>query len=147
MKEKEIYNKKVKEFFDKIGLEKTSSDFTSAVVKRIQLEPGIEKSKVLPGLPYYLIAMLFTSGIIILPFSNYITDFMNNLLNVILNIDYTFISDIIVSTTDRIIEYITTSTALIIFGLSAIIFPALIYIYYSANSWETAGVSLSSLQT
>lgn len=147
MKEKEIYNKKVKEFFDKIGLEKTSSNFTSAVVKRIQLEPGIEKSKVLPGLPYYLIAMLFTSGIIILPFSNYITDFMNNLLNVILNIDYTFISDIIVSTTDRIIEYITTSTALIIFGLSAIIFPALIYIYYSANSWETAGVSLSSLQT
>jgi hypothetical protein len=147
MKEEEIYNKKLKEFFNKVGLEKTSSDFTGAVMKRIQFEPGIEKIKVLPRLPYFLIALLFTSGILILPYGNYIADFLNNLNNMILSVDYSFIYDIIVSTTDTIIEYISSSTGLIILGLSVILFPVLIYINYSVNSYKTSGVSLTSLQT
>jgi hypothetical protein len=147
MKEEEIYNKKVKEFFNKLGLEKTSSGFTDTVMKRIQFEPGIEKSKVLPRLPYFLMALLFTSGILILPYGNYITDFLNNLNNVILSIDYSFIYDIIVSTTETLIEYISSSTGLIILSLSAILFPVLIYLSYSGNSYKTSGVSLASLQT
>lgn len=147
MKEEEIYNRKLKEFFNKVGLEITSSEFTGDVMKRIQFEPGIEKSKILPGLPYFLIALLFSSGMLILPYSNYISDFLNNLYNLILNIDYSFINDIIVSTTDMLIEYILTSTWLIVLGLSIILFPALIYLYNSGNTYKTTGVSLSSIQT
>jgi hypothetical protein len=143
MKEEEIYNKKAKEFFSKIGLEKTSSDFTSVVMGRIQVEPGIEKSKILPGLPYFLIAMFFVSGILILPFNNYILSFINDLVNIVLNVDYTFIYDIIISITDTIIEYAVSSTALIILTLTVILFLILIFINYSGYKYEIARIQIS----
>lgn len=143
MKEEEIYNKKAKEFFSKLGLEKTSSDFTSIVMGRIQVEPGIEKSKILPGLPYFLIAIFFTAGILILPFNNYILGFINDLINIVLNIDYTFIYNIIISITDTIIEYSVSSTVLIIFALSAILFLTLILISYPGYKHKIAGIQIS----
>ncbi len=143
MKEEEIYNKKAKEFFSKIGLEKTSSDFTSVVMGRIQVEPGIEKSKILPGLPYFLIAMFFTAGILILPFNNYILSFINDLVNIVLNVDYTFIYDIIISITDTIIDYAISSTALIILTLTVILFLILIFINYSGYKYEIARIQIS----
>jgi hypothetical protein len=144
MKEKEIYNKKAKEFFNRLGLEKTSSDFTSVVMERIQVEPGIEKSKILPGLPYYyLIAMFFTAGILILPFNSYILDFINDLVNIVINIDYTFINNMIISITDTIIDYAVSSTVLIIFILTAIILLALIFINYSGYRYEIARIQIS----
>ena len=143
MKEEEIYNRKAKEFFSKLGLEKTSSDFTSVVMRRIQVEPGIEKSKILPGLPYFLIAMFFTAGILILPFNNYILSFINDLVDIVLNIDYTFIYDIVISITDTIIDYAVSSTVLIVFTLTAILLLALILINYPGYKYEIARLKVS----
>ena len=143
MKEEEIYNKKAKEFFSKLGLEKTSSDFTSAIMERIQVEPGIEKSKILPGLPYFLIAMFFTAGILILPFNNSILSFINNLVNIVSNIDYTIIYDIIISITDTILEYAVSSPVLIVFTLTVILFLVLIFINYSGYKYEIARLKIS----
>lgn len=143
MKEEEIYNKKTKEFFSKLGLEKTSSDFTSVVMGRIQVEPVIEKSKILPGLPYFLIAIFFTAGILILPFSSYIQSFINDLVNIVLNIDYTFIYDIVISITDTIMDYAVSSTVLIVFTLTAILLLALIIINYPGYKYEIARLKFS----
>ncbi len=143
MKVKEIYHKKTKEFFDKIGLEKTSSDFTSIVMERIQAVPGIEKSKILPGLPYFLMAIFFTAGILILPFNNYIMDFINDLVNKVLNIDYTIIYNIIVNITDTIMYYAVSSTALILFTLIVISLFVLISVTYSDYRYDTSRIQIS----
>ncbi len=143
MKEEEIYNKRAKEFFSKLGLERTSPDFTSVIMERIQVEPGIEKSKILPGLPYFLIAMFFTAGILILPFNNYILNFINNLIDIVSNIDYTFIYDVVISITDTIIEYAVSSTVLIVFAVSVILLLGLIFIEYSGYKYEVARLRIS----
>jgi hypothetical protein len=143
MKEEEIYNKRTKEFFSKLGLEKTSSDFTSMVMGRIQVEPGIEKSKILPGLPYFLVAMFFTAGIFILPFNNYILDFINDLTNIVTNINYTFIFEFIIRITDTIIDYAVSSTVLTMFAISALVLFILIFINYSGYKYEIARIQIS----
>jgi hypothetical protein len=87
--------------------------------------------------------MFFTAGILILPFNSYILDFINDLVNIVINIDYTFINNMIISITDTIIDYAVSSTVLIIFILTAIILLALIFINYSGYRYEIARIQIS----
>ena len=142
MKKEDIYHKIIKEFFDKIGLERTSPAFTSVIMERIRVKPEIVKNKLLPGLPYYLLAMFFTAGILFLPFNGYILNFVNNLIIKIQNVDFTFISDFILSITDLIRGYYISSTVMIIFASSTILFFTMILINYSGNFYKTLRVQM-----
>ena len=143
MKKTEINDKKTKEFFSRLGLEKTSSEFTNIVMSRIQLEPGIEKNKILPRLPYFLIALFYTTGIFVLPCSDYILNFINDLIIRVSGIDYTFINDFLITITDLIRNYSVSSTVLVIFASSTILFITMILINYPGNKYETARIQIS----
>jgi hypothetical protein len=114
MKQENIYHKKAKEFFDKIGLERTSEDFTASVMGKILAEPEMVKSRILRGLPYYLTAVLFTTTILAIPFNKYLTDFINNLYFRASSIDFSFVREFFISITDLINGYYITPTVIII---------------------------------
>ena len=134
--------KKVKEFFSRLGLEKTSPGFTKTVMSRIQLEPGIEKNKILPQLPYFLIALFFTAGIFVIPFYDYILNFINDLILRISDIDYTFLKDFLISITNTIRDYSVSSTVLVIFAASTVLFITMILINYQGYKYETARIQV-----
>jgi hypothetical protein len=143
MKQVDKYHKKAKEIFDKIGLERTSTDFTGIVMHRILVAPEMEKNKILPGLPYYLMAVLFVAGILILTFNDYISDFINDLFFRASNINITFINRFFVSITDLIKGYYISPTVIIIFASSIILLFTMILIDYTSNSHKTLRVQLS----
>jgi energy-coupling factor transporter transmembrane protein EcfT len=114
MKQGNTYHKKAKEFFDKIGLERTSEDFTAIVMGKILAEPEMVKRRILRGLPYYLAAVLFIATILAIPFNKYLTDFINNLYFRASSIDLSFVNDFFASITDLIKGYYITPTVIII---------------------------------
>lgn len=114
MKQGNTYHKKAKEFFDKIGLERTSEDFTATVMGRILTEPEMVKSRILKGLPYYSTAALFMATVLVITFNNRLADLIDNLYFRASNIDFSFISEFFISITDLIKGYYITPTVMII---------------------------------
>jgi len=143
MNREDTYHKKTKQFFNKIGLEKTAPDFTGIVMGRIQIEPEMEKNKILPGLPYYLMAVFFISGILILPFNGYISDFINDLFFRVSSVDFSFINEVFVSITGYIRGYYISSTVMIIFASSIILLFTMILIDYSGYFYKSLKVHIS----
>lgn len=119
---KDIYHKNIKEFFNRIGLEKASPDFTANVMSRIQVEPGYERIQSKPLIPYYLAAMIIMAMFLALPFGNYLVNFTNDLIFKISAIDYSFINRFITSLIDTIGNYSVSSTVIIVLSLSTTLF-------------------------
>ncbi len=131
MKQGNTYHKKAKEFFDKIGLERTSEDFTASVMGKILAEPEMVKSRILRGLPYYLTAVLLIATVLAIPFSNRLTDFINNLYFRASSIDFSFVNEFFISITDLIKGYYITPTVMIISVSGIILLFTMIIVDYA----------------
>jgi hypothetical protein len=131
MKQGNTYHKKAKEFFDKIGLERTSEDFTALVMGRIMAEPEMVKSRILRGLPYYLIAALLVATVLAVPFNNLLNDFVNSLYFRASSIDFSFVNEFFTSITDLIKGYYITPTVIIIFVSGIILLFSMTIVDYA----------------
>jgi hypothetical protein len=131
MKQGNTYHKKAKEFFDKIGLERTSDDFTALVMGRIMAEPENIKTRILRGLPYYLTAVLLVATVLAIPFNSRLNDFINNLYFRASSIDFSFVNNFFISITDLIKGYYITPTVIIISVSGIILLFSMIIVDYA----------------
>jgi hypothetical protein len=142
MKQGNTYNKEAKEFFDKIGLERTSEDFTAIVMERILAEPEMVKSRIFRGLPYYLTAVLFMATMLVLPLSTRLTDLVNNLYFKASNIDFSFINEFFTSITNLIKGYYITPTVMLISASGIILLFTMIIVDYAGYLRKTLSVQI-----
>ena len=130
---KAIYNRKIKELFSRIGVEKASPDFTNSVMGRIQREPAYVRVRKKPLTPYYLAAIFIAATCLSLPFGNYLVNITNELIFRISAIDYSFIERFIDSLIDTIGGYYISSTVIIIAGLSTLFFCIMMIINFRSS--------------
>jgi hypothetical protein len=142
MKQGNTYHKKAKEFFDKIGLERTSDDFTALVMGRILAEPEKVKSRILRGLPYYLTAALFVATILVIPLNSGLNNFINSLYFRISSIDLSFADEFFISITDLIKGYYITPTVIIISVTGIILLFSMIVVDYIGYFRKTLRVQI-----
>lgn len=144
MNNKNIFNKKIKEIFDRIGIEQAPSDFTANVMSRIQVEPGIITVKAKPVKSYILYGILILSVCLAIVFSSNILSYANDLLTKLTDIDYSFVSNIFTSITETIEGYSVSSTGLVILSLSIIFFSTTIIVNFQRYYYNLQRITLSA---